>query len=100
MKPNAKASSRQFKLKLKYQIETEILGGTRIKNDLAVFIDEELKFHAHVSKAVEEASRLLGLIRATFTFLGTVTLPRLFPTMVRLHLEYGNVIWHPRFRWR
>ncbi|KAK2168287.1 hypothetical protein LSH36_18g03040 [Paralvinella palmiformis] len=25
-------------------------------------------------------------------------MPRLFTTMVRPHLEYGNVIWHPRFR--
>ena len=25
-------------------------------------------------------------------------MPRLFTTMVRPHLEYGNVIWHPGFR--
>ena len=25
-------------------------------------------------------------------------MPRLFTTMVRPHLGYGNVIWHPRFR--
>ena len=25
-------------------------------------------------------------------------MPRIFTTMVRPHLEYGNVIWHPRFR--
>jgi len=38
--------------RLKYQMETEILGNTSIEEDLDVFIDEELKFHAHVSKAV------------------------------------------------
>ena len=25
-------------------------------------------------------------------------MPRLFTAMVGLHLEYGNVIWHPMFR--
>ena len=26
------------------------------------------------------------------------TVPRLFTTMFRPHLEYGNIIWHPRYR--
>jgi hypothetical protein len=56
-------------------METGTLGDTRIEKDLDVFIDEELKFHVHVSKAVEKASRLLGLIRATFTCLDIVTMP-------------------------
>ena len=83
---------------LKYQMETEILGDIRIEKDLGIFIDEELKFHAYISKAVEKASHLLGLIRVTFTCLDTVTMSRMFTTMVQPHLEYGNVIWHPRFR--
>jgi len=45
-------------------METEILGNTIIEMDLGVFIDEELKFHANVSKAEEKASHLLGLIYA------------------------------------
>jgi len=73
-------------------METEMLGDTRFEKDLAVFIDEELKFHPHVSNAVEKASRLLGLIKVTFTYLDTVIMPRLFTTMVRPHLKYGNVI--------
>ena len=84
--------------RLEYRMETEKLGNTRIEKDLGFCIDEELKFHAHVSSAVKKASRMLGLIRATFTCLDTTTMPRLFTTMVRPHLEYGNVIWHPRFR--
>ena len=41
---------------------------------------------------------LIRLIRATITCLDNVTIPRFFTTMVRPHLEYGNVILHPRFR--
>ena len=41
---------------------------------------------------------MLGLIRKTFTLLDETTVPRLFTAMVRPHLEYGNVIWHPRYR--
>lgn len=48
--------------------------------------------------AVNKASNMLGLVKATFTCLDEVTVPRLFISMVRPHLEYGNVIWSPRFK--
>ena len=66
--------------------------------DLSVTIDRDLNFHMHVSKAVNKASIMLGLVRATFIWLDETTLPRLFTTLVRPNLEYGNEIWCPRFR--
>ena len=51
-----------------------------------------------VAKAVNKASGMLGLVRATLTCLDEVTVHRLFPTMVCPHLENGNSIWYPRFR--
>ena len=71
---------------------------TSDEKDLGVTIDSDLKFQAHVSKAVNKASRMLGLVRATFTCIDEITLPKLFSSMVRPHLEYGNVIWSPRYR--
>ena len=61
-----------------------------------IFIDQDLKFHVHVTKAANKASRLLGPIRATFTCLDKTTVPR--HTIVQPHLEYGNVIWNPRYK--
>ena len=81
-----------------YEMNTVKLADTSSERDLGVFIDQDLKFHVHVTKAANKASRLLGLIRATFTCLDKTTVPRLFKTMVRPHLEYGNVIWNPRFK--
>ena len=81
-----------------YEMNTVPLATTTQEKDLGVIVDEELKFHPHVTQAVKKASRMLGLVRATFTCLDEITVPKLFTTMVRPHLEYGNVIWHPRFR--
>ena len=33
-----------------------------------------------------------------FTCLDEITVPKIFMAMVRPYLEYGNVIWHPRFQ--
>lgn len=84
--------------RLEYKMNTTKLEDTKSEKDLGVYVDEDLKFHDHVTKTVNKASRMLGLIRATFTCLDKNTVPRLFTTMVRPHLEYGNVIWHPRYR--
>jgi len=64
-----------------------------MRNTSLEAITEHLNFQKHVSKAVNKA-----LIRATFTCIDETTLPRRLTTMVRPHLEYGNVIWCPRFR--
>ena len=81
-----------------YHMKGMTLTVTTEEKDLGVIIDDELKFHKHVSAAVKKSSRMLGLIRATFTCLNEITVPRLFTTLVRPHLEYGNIIWSPRFK--
>lgn len=81
-----------------YKMGSVELQSTPVEKDLGVFVDDALKFRDHVSHAVNKASRLLGLIKATFSCIDGDTLPRLFTTLVRPHLEYGNIIWHPRHR--
>ena len=81
-----------------YHMNEVALSADSEEKDLGVIIDEELKFHKHVAAAVKKSSRMLGLIRATFTCLDEITVPRLFTTLVRPHLEYGNIIWSPRFK--
>ncbi len=39
------------------------LDTAREENDLGVIIDEELKFHKHVSAAVSKANQILGIVR-------------------------------------
>ena len=81
-----------------YCMNDTTLETTSDEKDLGVTIDSDLKFQAHVSKAVNKALRMLGLVCATFTCIDETTLPKLFTSMVRPHLEYGNVIWSPRYR--
>ncbi len=43
------------------------------------------------------ANQTMGIIKRTFISFDEETLPRVYKCQVRLHLEYGNVIWNPRF---
>lgn len=77
-----------------YKMGSVGLQSPPLEKDLEVFVDDALKFRDRVSRAANKASRLLSLIRTTFSCIDEGTLPRLFTTLVRPHLECGNSIWH------
>ena len=70
---------------------------TTEEKDLGITIDDQLKFHRHTNIVVNKANQILGLIAKTFETLDEDSLPRLYKALVRPHLEYGNVIWGPRY---
>ena len=74
------------------------LADTKQEKDLGVIVDEELNFHKHVSSAASKANQILGMIKRTFSQITAEMLPILFVTLVRPHLEYGNILWHLRFK--
>jgi ribonuclease P/MRP protein subunit RPP40 len=77
---------------------TYVLQETKEEKDLGIWMDTNLKFSGHVTHAVNKANQLLGLIRRSFTYLDILTIKQLYTAMVRPHLEYGNVVWHPRLK--
>ena len=71
---------------------------TKEKKDLGIWTDPSLKFSVHVAYAAKKAHQILGLIRRSFIFLDISLVKQLYTVMVRPHLEYGNVVWHPQFK--
>ena len=65
------------------------------EKDLGVLVDSALKFHKQTTAAVKIANSRLGLIRKSFPSLDERTFPLLFKSLVRLKLEYINLIWSP-----
>ena len=63
-----------------------------------MLIDEKVDFHRQAAAAVKKANQVLGLVKRTFATLDKVTLPLLYTSLVRSHLEYGNVVWGPFFK--
>jgi hypothetical protein len=71
---------------------------TKEEKDLGVWVDNTCKPTNHVTHAVNKANQLLGLIRRTFTYLDGPLVKQLYTSLVRPHLEYANVVWHPFFK--
>ena len=68
---------------------------TTLEKDLGIWFNETLKPHDHITQVVKKANQILGLIRRTFTHMDCHLMKMLFTSLVRPHLEYGNVVWHP-----
>ncbi len=72
---------------------------TTAEKDLGIIIDNQLSFDNHITQAVKKANQLVGMIRRTFTFLDKETFTKLFTSMVRPILEYGNCVWSPSLQY-
>ena len=85
-------------LKFTYTMNNHVMESTKEEKDLGVIVDDTLQFHRHTATAVKKANYVLSLIKKGFATLDAKTLPLLYKSMVRPHLEYGNVIWGPHYK--
>ena len=78
---------------------TIVLNQCHHEKDLGVIIDENLSFKEHVMQATSKANKIVGIIRRSFDYLDNKTFVLLFKSLVRPIIEYGNVVWHPQFKY-
>jgi hypothetical protein len=89
--------NRQFEYEMRKHASTETnrLQATELEKDLGVNMDNELKFSKHIEIQVNKANRLLGLVRRSYEYLDSEAMKLLLVALIRPHLEFGNVVWHP-----
>ena len=68
------------------------MGETTNERDLGLQIDRDLKFDQQVEMIANKA------IRRSFTYLAGPTMKKLYTSLVRPILEYGNVVWAPTLK--
>ena len=82
----------------RYKMNGKKLKQITEEKDLGVIVDKDLKFHQQSAAAVKKANSRLGIIKKSFASLDDKTLPLLYKSLVRPHLEYGNLVWGPFFK--
>ena len=65
---------------------TKVLKSVDSKKDLGVCIQENLKFHKHISLTVNTANRFVGIIMHAFSYLNEETLLVVYKTLSDLSL--------------
>ena len=101
---STQASVRSCTLATKTQTETtpwaqqHWLHATTSEKDLGVYVDTGLTFEKHIETVVNQANRMIVLIRRSYTYLDSQSLLKLYTSLVRPTLEYANAAWTPILR--
>ena len=82
-----------------YMLNNHTLESTKREKDLGIIIDEDLKYHVHTTSATKKANQVLGIIKKSYVTRDANTIATLYKSMVIPHLEYGNIIWGPFYKW-
>ena len=77
---------------------TEELKTIESEKDVGVTFSTDLKFNLHINNVIKKSNQLTGLIKRSFTYIDKEMLLKLYKSMVRPHLEYANVVWHPFYK--
>ena len=68
---------------------------------LGMILDSKLNFHSHIREAIIKARGGIGIIRFLSKYVSRDLLDQIYKLYVRLHLDYGDVIYHkydPEFK--
>ena len=71
------------------------LSGTDSEKDIGVTFSNNLKFDKHINNIISKANQMTGIIKRSFKYMDKDMFIKLYKSIVRPHLEYANVIWHP-----
>ena len=61
---------------------------------LGVILDSKLSFSAHINAAISKARRGIGGLRLLSRYLPSSSLCEIYKLHIRLHLDYGDVLYH------
>ena len=76
----------------------KVLKITDSEKDLGVTFTSDLKFDTHITNIVNKGNQLTGLIKRSFSYIDAKMFNKLYKAIVRPHLEYANIIWHPIYK--
>ena len=80
--------------------KVQTINTCREEKDLGVTFDDNLTFGPHIHRVVSKANQMIGIIKRTFTLREKFTFLKLYKAFVRPHLEYGNIIWYPVWKYQ
>ena len=58
-----------------------------------MYLDAKVNFHEHLNNALSKVNKTIGLLRKLQAFLPRQSLVTVYKSFIRLHLDYGDIIY-------
>ena len=71
---------------------------TFLEKNVGVTFSKDLKFNEHINNVVSKANQITGIVKRSFEYLDNEMFLKLYKSIIRPHLEYANVVWHPMYQ--
>ena len=81
-----------------YEMNGQQVDQVKEEKDLGVLIDDESKCHKQTTAAIKTANRVLGVVKKSFSYFDDRNLPLIYKSLIRPHLEHGNIVWGPFYK--
>ena len=75
-------------------LDNDKIGRKSQHKHLGIQLDSELDFQSHISEAIGNARRGIGMIRYLSRYVSRNVLDQVYKLYVRPHLDYGDIIYH------
>ena len=79
-----------------YKINGENIKEVQLEKDLGIWLDNKLTFETHIIKKANKANGMTAVIKKSFTKVTKQVFLNIYKCLIRPHLEFANIIWHPR----
>ena len=91
-------SIRNTNPKYDYHFNDITLEESMLEKDLGIYVTPNWKSSAHVAKVAAKANSMIGRIRQTFTYMNKYIFKKVYPSLVRTHMEYAVQAWSPQLK--
>ena len=68
----------------------------QLEKDLGIWLDNKLSFETHITKKANKANGMIAVVKKSFTKVTKQVFLNIYNCLIRPHLEFANLIWHPR----
>ena len=68
----------------------------QLEKDLGIWLDNKLTFEPPITKKANKANGMIAVVKKSFTKVTKQVFLNIYKCLIRPHLEFANLIWHPR----
>ena len=79
-----------------YKINGENIKEVQLEKYLGICLDNKLTFETPITKKANKANGMIAVIKKSFTKVTKQVFLSIYKCLIRPHLEFANLIWHPR----